>query len=205
MGDHDHKTILGHFLQNLHDLHAGLRVQSAGWFVSQNDVGVVDQRTGDGHTLHLTAGHFAGALLQLIAKPHGFQCFRGASAAFCFADTAQAQGDLHILQHALVGDQIVALKHKTDGVIAIAIPVPVLKTLGRAAVDDQIAAGILIQATNDVQHGGLAAAGGAQNGYKFILAELQVDAAQGMDRGIAGRIIFYDMFQFQHDGYPLLS
>ena len=55
VGDHDHETVFGDVLQQLHDLNAGLTVQCAGRLVGQQDVGVVDEGAGDGHALHLSA------------------------------------------------------------------------------------------------------------------------------------------------------
>ena len=56
MRNHNNQTILRDFLQNIHDLDAGFRVQGAGRLVRQHNVRVIDQRTRDGHPLHLSAG-----------------------------------------------------------------------------------------------------------------------------------------------------
>ena len=48
-------------------------------------------------------------------------------------------------------DQIIALKDKTDRMIAIRIPITVLEMLGRSMIDQQIAAGVMIQAADDIQ------------------------------------------------------
>ena len=71
------------------------------------------------------------------------------------------EGQLHVGQHRLVGDQVVALEDEADGVVAVGIPVPVRVLLGGDAVDDEIAAVIAVQTADDVQQGGLAGAGGA--------------------------------------------
>ena len=70
-----------------------------------------------------------------------------------------------------------------------------MELLGGGAVDDQITLGVLIQAADDVEHGGLAAAGGAEDGHKLALAELQVDALEGMHGAVAGGIILLDLLQ----------
>ena len=69
--------------------------------------------------------------------------------------------------------------------VAISIPIPIFKMLGGTATDDQITTGILIQTTNDIEHGGLTAAGGAEDGYELIPAEAQRNAAQGPDGAVA--------------------
>ena len=53
--DHDDQLILGDLLEDLHDLHAGGRVQRTGGLVGKENIGVVDDGAGNGHTLHLTA------------------------------------------------------------------------------------------------------------------------------------------------------
>ena len=83
VGDHDHQPVLCHLLEQLHDLDAGFAVQRAGGLVRQQDIRVVDQRTGNGNALHLAAGHLAGVLVQLIAQPHLLQRLGGAALALC--------------------------------------------------------------------------------------------------------------------------
>ena len=87
-----------------------------------------------------------------------------------------------------MGDQVVALEYKPDGMVAVGVPVPVFVILGGAAVDQQIAAGVLIQSADDVQQSGLAAAGGPQDGDKLALPEFQTDAL----------VFLGDVSQFQH-------
>jgi len=69
VGHHDHKPVLRHFPQQLHNLDAGVAVQSAGRFIGQENIRVVDQRPRDGHALHLSAGHLARLFMELISQP----------------------------------------------------------------------------------------------------------------------------------------
>ena len=55
MGDHHDQPVGGDLLQEVHDLDTGVAVQGAGRLVCEQDIGVVDQRAGDGDALHLTA------------------------------------------------------------------------------------------------------------------------------------------------------
>ena len=136
VGDHDNEPVLGNLLEDFHHLHAGFRVQGAGGLIGQHDVRVVDNGPGNGHTLHLAAGHLAGALFQLAAQAHPLQGLLGAAAALRLGYAGEGQGQLHVLQHRLVGDEVVALEHKAHRVVAVGVPVPVLVVLGGAAVDD---------------------------------------------------------------------
>ena len=200
VGDHDDEPVLGDLLQDFHDLDAGLAVQGAGGLVRQDDVRVVDQGPGDGHPLHLAAGHLAGLLFQLVPQPHPLQGLFGPAAALCLGHPGEGEGQLHVLQHGLVGDEVVALEHEPDGVVPVGVPVPVLKVLGGAAVDDQVPRGVLVQAAHDVQQGGFAAARGAQDGHEFPAAELEADAPQGLYLPLVPRgVVLVDVFQFQHN------
>lgn len=49
-----------------------------------------------------------------------------------------------------MGNQVIALKHETDGVVAVRVPVPVLILSGGYAVDDQVAAVIPVQSADDI-------------------------------------------------------
>ena len=63
MRDHDDELIFGYLLEYLHYLHAGVRVERTGWFVGEQNIGVVDQSSCNGDALHLTAGHLVGLLV----------------------------------------------------------------------------------------------------------------------------------------------
>ena len=68
-----------------------------------------------------------GALAQLAAQAHLFQGFLGPAAALPLGHAGEGQGQFHVLQHRLVGDQVVALEDKADGVVPVGVPVPVFK------------------------------------------------------------------------------
>ena len=76
MGNHNNKAIAGHFLQKLHDRNTGIRIQCAGWFICQQDIRVIDERSGYGNPLHLTAGHLRRLLMKLLSQPNLFQSLR---------------------------------------------------------------------------------------------------------------------------------
>ena len=193
VGDHDDQPVPADLLQQVHDLDAGLGVQGAGGLVGQDDVGVIDDCPGNGHPLHLAAGHLTGPLEQLAAQAHLFQRVDGPVPPLGPADPRQGQGQLHVPQHGLVGDQVVALEHEPHRVVPVGVPVPVLEGFGGAPVDDQVAVGVLVQAADDVQQGGLAAARRAQDGHELRAPELDADPFQGVDDGGAHGIIFFDV------------
>ena len=62
--------LLLHRTHQLDDLGAGLAVEVAGGLVGQEQLGPVEQGTGDRGALHLTAGHLAGTVLGPFRQPH---------------------------------------------------------------------------------------------------------------------------------------
>ena len=198
VGDHDDEAVFGHFLQQLHDLDAGLAVQCAGGLVGQQDVRVVDEGAGDGHPLHLAAGHLGGVLVQLVAQTHFLQCLGGPAAALGTRYAGDGQCQLHVGQHGLVGDEVVALEHKADGVVAVGVPVAVGVLFGGDAVDDEVAAVVPVQTADDVQQGGLAGAAGAKDGDELAVAEVQADLVKGCLDQVAGLVLLVDLFELKH-------
>ena len=194
VGDHDDEAVFGHFLQQLHDLDAGLAVQCAGGLVGQQDVRVVDEGAGDGHPLHLAAGHLGGVLVQLVAQTHFLQRLGGPAAALGTRYAGDGQCQLHVGQHGLVGDEVVALEHEADGVVAVGVPVAVGVLFGGDAVDDQIAAVIPVQTADNVQQGSFAGAAGAEDGDEFVITQVQADIVQRILHEIAGLVLFADLF-----------
>ena len=71
--DHDDQFILCDLLEQLHDLYAGFTVQRTGRLVCQQNIRIVDKRTGDGNALYLPAGHLIGLFMHVVAKTNLFQ------------------------------------------------------------------------------------------------------------------------------------
>ena len=198
VGNHDHQPVTGYRLQQIHDLHTGFRVQCAGGFIRQQNIGIVDQCPGDGHPLHLTAGHLIGLFVQLIAQAHILQSFLRPLPPFAPGDAGDGKCQFHIGQHGLVGDQIVALEYEADGVVPIGVPVPVGIFFGRDTVDDQITAVISVQTADHIQKRGLTGAAGTQNGDKFLIAQVQAHAVQGSLNQLSGDVFLMNILDLKH-------
>ena len=97
---------------------------------------------------------------------------RRALAALALAHTRERERQLHVAQYRLVRNEVIALEDKADGVVAVAVPVRIRKVLRRFAIDDKVAARVLIQPADNVQKRRLAAARMAEDGDKLALAEL---------------------------------
>ena len=89
-----------------------------------------------------------------------------------------------------MSDQVVILKHKTDGMIAIGIPVLVLIHLCGNPVYHQITAVIAVQTADDIQQGGLAGSAGSQDRYKLIVPQAEADTVQRFLHQFSCSILF---------------
>ena len=77
-----------------------------------------------------------------------------------------------------MGDQVVALEHKADGVVAVGVPIAVGVLFGGDPVDDKVTAVVPIQAADDVQQGGLTGAGRADDRQRLALFQCERDVLE---------------------------
>ena len=80
-----------------------------------------------------------------------------------------------------MGDEIVALEHEADAVVAVGVPVAVFVLFGENAVDDEIARIVMVEAADDVEHAGL-------RPFDDVARELLGEAAGLADR-LGGRVV----------------
>ncbi len=199
MCDHDDQPVLSDFLEQVHDLHRGMGIQGTCGFIRQEDLRVVHQCPGNGHTLHLSAGHLCRFLVELILQTHFLQCGSRPLFPLIFRHICQRHGQSHILQYGLVHDEVVALEHKPDPVVPVRIPVLVSVVLCASSVDDEIAAVVVVQAADDVQQRGLSAARGTENRYEFIVPECHRKIPDRMNDFIPRIVVLDQVFQSEHD------
>ena len=205
MRDHDDEAVLGHLLQQVHYLHARFAVQRACGLVGKKDVGVVYQRAGDRHALHLPAGHLVGFFVYLVAQAHALKDLYRPLAALLARDAGDGQRELDVCEHALVRDEVVALEHEAYRVVAVSVPVLVAVVPGRAAVYHKVAAGVLVEAADDVQQRRLPAAGGAEYGHKLTFPEINGNSPESMNGRVAGRVILCYVPQREHRDRPFIA
>ena len=136
--------------------------------------------------------------MELVAQTHLPQRFGRTAAALGPRHARDGQGQLDVGEDGLVGDEVVALEHEADGVVAVGVPVPVGVAAGGDAVDDKFAAVVAVKAADDVEQGGLARAAGAEDGDKFTVAEVEADPVERCLCQIAGGIFFFDVDKLKH-------
>ena len=166
--DHNDQTFRGELLNQVHNLDAGGGVQCAR---AQQDLRVVGQGAGNGDALHLAAGELVGALVQVVLQADLFQNLQSPAVLFLLGHAGERHAQLDIGDDAEVADEVVALKHKADGVVAVGVPVAVLKVAGVLALNQQVAAVIAVQSADDVEEGGFTGAARPQYRDKFLFAK----------------------------------
>ncbi len=86
------------FVEKLHDVHAGLRVEVSGRLVRQDDRRGVDQGERNRHALPLTSGQFIRLVVHAVGKLHHRERFLRALRALLRSHAAVNQRQLDIVQ-----------------------------------------------------------------------------------------------------------
>ena len=148
---------------------AELGVQVGQGLVQQQQLRLRDQGPGQGHALLLTAGQLGGQAVRVLA-----QMDDGQHPADVFLDRLpgrffDGQRVGHVVKHVHVRPDGVGLEHHAD--------VPLFRGHEGLPAGDQLVVDVhlafrgLFKPGDDAQHGGLAAAGGAQQGHEFSVPE----------------------------------
>ena len=92
-------------------------------------------------------------------------------------------------------DEVIALEHEADLVIAVGIPIAVAEGAGGSSVYNEIAFGIAVEPAYYIQKSGLAAAGGAEYRNEFTGREFEIDPLQRTDCRAARNVILFYPFE----------
>jgi hypothetical protein len=97
----------------------GFRVQCGRCFVTQQQVRVIGQRTGNAHALLLPAGQLRRTFFLVIGQAHQLQQLVHAGVHLCRGQaTGQLQREAHIAAHGARTQQIEMLEHHADALAA---------------------------------------------------------------------------------------
>ena len=201
--DHDDQAVARNLLEQVHDLHGRRRVQGAGRLVCQHDLGVVNQGTGNGHALHLSARKLARTLVHMLAQTNCLKRLARTLATLGMANARERERQLHVFQNGLMRNKVIALEHKADAVVAVGVPIAVAEVLGRNTVDEQIARVKMIQSADDVEHRSFARTRRAQNGHELVVSKGQAHVIERHLRKRLRDVPFANIFELQHGRQPL--
>ena len=149
---------------------AQLRIEVGERLVEQEDLGVANDRPADRDPLALAAREGLRLAVEIVGQP---QHLGGAADALVDLAPAEAhvlESESHVLVHAHVRVERIGLEHHGKPAVG-----------GRnvrdaLAVDQDVAAADLLEAGDDAQQRGLAAAGGADEHHELAIRDREVDA-----------------------------
>ena len=151
--------------------------------VGQDYRRVVDQGPGDGHPLHLSAGHLVALVPQAVAQPHCLQCTDGLLAPLRGGVGGIVhQGQLHILHGRGLGQEVVALEDEAYLAVAQGRPPVLVHGPDGYAVEPVFSRSGGVQAAEGVEQGGLARAGGAHDGHELPFGDGEGHSSERVDR-----------------------
>ena len=73
-------------------------------------------------------------------------------AALGMPHARERQRQLNVFQNGLMRNEVIALEHKADAVVAVGIPIAIVKVLGRNTVDQQVARVKVVESADNVEH-----------------------------------------------------
>ncbi len=135
---------------------------------------MVDQRTRHGGTLALATGQLARLVVQAMAQADRFQQRGRTLAGFGHAGTGQHHRHHHVFQRGEFRQQVVELVDEAQRLVAQQATRGVRQGRHALAGDEHLTCGRHIEATQQVQQGALAGAGGTDDRHRFAGIDLQV-------------------------------
>ena len=139
-------------LKDFHDFDRRARIEVAGWFIGQDDRGLIDQRAGDGHTLLLTAGELIGMAGFAARQPDAGERLRRAFVALGGSETGVEHRQFNVLHRRSAREQIETLKNETDFAVADVGAIVFGKPGHILAVEDVGSARRTVEAADEVHH-----------------------------------------------------
>ena len=193
MGDDHHRFagLAAGVLQQLEDALAGDIVQRAGGLVAQQQLGIFGQRPGDGHPLLFAAGKLGGKVVHPVAQTHLPQGLTGVQRL-----PGDLRGQLHVFQRRQVLHQVVELEHEAHVKPPVLGEPPGIVSGDLLAVQQNGARGAAVHASQHIQNGGLASAGGAHDDAELPLLDGKGNAVGGVNFLLAHGVTFDNVLKF---------
>ena len=200
MGDDDDAPSgLSQPQEDIHDLIPGMRVEIAGRLISEDHGRIIAERSGDRHTLLLSAGQTQHTAVHLlVAEPHIGQQRTGALPPSSAVHAGDLHGQLDIFQRGQLREQVVMLEDDARIMTAVVIHVHLSQALSLIE-DISILNGS--QPAHQREQRRLVGAGRADDGVTRAILKRHGDIIQ--HRGPIVSVC--DVFQFQYvHAYPPL-
>src|SRR5207247_8462310 len=163
--------------------------------VCQQDERLAGHRAGDGHTLLLTARELAGKMLRAVRHADALERRFHALLALGRLHPAIGERQLYVLEDREVADQVEALEDEPNLTVAHARALGRRQFRDRAAVEQVRSFGRRVEQAEDRQERRLAAARRSRDRHVFALADLKVNAREGVRLHFVGEEHLGDTFE----------
>ena len=180
--EQDGHTLPVEVLQDPHDVGSCLRIEITGGFIGQYDGCLAGNDPGYGHPLLLSARKLTRPVIQSLTQPYLFQRFDSHLLPYFALDPTIGQREHDIFQRRSPTEQIKALKHKADLLVAKATELMIVEPQRIFAVYADSPRCGSVQTSDNVHQGGLSRTGTARNRQKLSRRYTKGDIPQGFHR-----------------------
>ena len=182
VGDQDDGVALGvQPLEEPHDLLAGLGIEVPRGLVGEEDRGLHDEGSGDGHPLALPARELARPVGDPRPEVHHVEGAPGDGQPLFLGHPGVDERQLHVVERGGAGQQVEGLEDEADLAVAHRGQLVVVHLRDHLAAQHVGAPAGGVEAAHDVHEGGLAGAGGAHHRHVLAPIDGEGDPAQGVD------------------------
>jgi len=182
--------LVGEFTEKGEDVGAVFGIEVAGGFVGEDDAGAVNEGAGDGDALLFAAGELRGSGVGAVLDAHAFEEVLDAFPALGMGNADQLEGEFDVFENGQGGEEVEELEDGADlGASESGETLGI--ELGELGGADANGSGVgAVDASEAIQEGGFATAGGSHEGDAFAGVDVEGYAAE--DR--AGFVGFLDIF-----------
>src|SRR6185312_2810108 len=168
----------------------------AGRLVANQQGRIGHDRARDRHALLLAAGKFGRPVRGAVGEADQLQGDARVLLALRGPKLGQQQRQFHVLLRAQHRQQVVELEHEADVGRAPFCERALAEFVDARAADRDAAVAGRIQATDQVQQGGLARSGRTHQGEEVALRDVEIDMMQHFDLLLAAFVYFADIADF---------
>ena len=193
-------------VEEVHHVLGRRGVEVASRFVGEHDRRLRDDRARNGYALPLSSGELCGAVFRPVCEAdpcQGGQRKRPSLRVGC----APIDEGLHdVAERGQPGDELEALEHEPDLVVADAREAPVARHADASSVQGVVPGGWRVEAANEMEQRRLARTGGPDDGDGVALGDAKRDVVEGRDGAGAHSVALADAGQgderHQAEGSP---
>ena len=195
--DHQHgdSAIAVEPRQQFHDLERAFGVEIAGRLVGEQHVGVGDDGARDRDALLLAARQLGGRVARPIDQPDLIEGREGGGPPRAFVIAAIEQGQLDILECGGARQQVEPLEDEAQIAPSQQRALVAAEALDMMASEQEAAGGRHVEAAEDVHRRRFARSRRAHHGHEVARSDIEIDALQRLERGLAAAEAFGDADQ----------